>query len=383
MIIARLIKNQIKKGLLPGQIVMILGARRVGKTTLIKDIVSQTMSRVDFYNCDDPDVKAKFTNISLSSLKKLFKDAELLVFDEAQRIKNIGLTLKMIVDEMPDKKVLVSGSSSLELANEVREPLTGRKKTFPLFPISFLELYELEQKKSIATESYLDDVMRFGSYPAVFNLSQDKDKEDYLLELATDYLYQDALEYQDVRNPDQLRKLLSALALQVGNEVSFPELAILTGLDQKTVMRYLDLLEKSFVVFRLPALSRNMPTEISKSRKIYFYDLGIRNAIIKNFNTYDIRNDLGQMWENFLVLERIKKDIYTGARKNYYFWRTYEQKEIDLVEEIGGKLDAFEFKWKSSKLKKQPAFIKAYSPAQLSLINKNNFLDFVCMPSSS
>lgn len=292
MIIARLIKNQIKKGLLPGQIVMILGARRVGKTTLIKDIVSQTMSRVDFYNCDDPDVKAKFTNISLSSLKKLLKDAELLVFDEAQRIKNIGLTLKMIVDEMPDKKVLVSGSSSLELANEVREPLTGRKKTFPLFPISFLELYELEQKKSIATESYLDDVMRFGSYPAVFNLSQDKDKEDYLLELATDYLYQDALEYQDVRNPDQLRKLLSALALQVGNEVSFPELAILTGLDQKTVMRYLDLLEKSFVVFRLPALSRNMPTEISKSRKIYFYDLGIRNAIIKNFNTYDIRNDL-------------------------------------------------------------------------------------------
>lgn len=377
MKIKRYLDKKIEKNLVPGQVVVLLGARRVGKTTLIKDVISRIQGRVSFFNCDDPDVRDKFTNIGLGSLKRLFKDEEVIVFDEAQRIKNIGITLKMMVDEMPEKKILVSGSSSLELANEIREPLTGRKKTFHLYPISFLELHEHMNKKNIPTESYLEDILRFGSYPQNFNFNEDKDKKDYLLELATDYLYKDALEYQEVRNPEQLRKLLSALALQVGNEVSFPELANLVGLDQKTVMRYLDLLEKSFVVFRLPALSRNLRKEISKSRKIYFYDLGIRNALIKNFNDYDIRSDKGNMWENFLVSERMKRDSYKGENKNYYFWRTYDRKEIDLVEECDGKITAFEFKWKEDKCKKHADFLSSYAESKIKLINRNKFLDFV------
>jgi uncharacterized protein len=376
MKIKRAIELQVKKNLVPGKIVMILGARRVGKTTLIKDVI-KNLSGVDFYNCDDPDVRAKFTDISLTSLKSLFKDVKIVVFDEAQRIKNIGITLKMIVDEMPLKKVLVSGSSSLELSNKIREPLTGRKKTFNLFPLSFFELYAHENKNKIAVEAYLEQAMRFGLYPECFNKPKDSEKQDYLQELAGDYLYKDALEYQEVRNPEQLRKLLQVLALQIGNEVSFPELASVAGLDQKTVMRYLDLLEKSFVVFRLPAFSRNLRKEISKSRKIYFYDLGIRNALIRNFNSYDLRNDKGQAWENLLVLERIKRDSYLGEKKNYYFWRTYEQKEIDFIEDYSGKIKAFEFKWKEANFKKSQEFLSAYPESSLKLINKDNFLDFV------
>ncbi|MBU0974897.1 ATP-binding protein [Patescibacteria group bacterium] len=380
MKIQRILEKEVKKALIPGRAVIIMGARRVGKTTLLKNILEQVSlenKKVSFLNCDDLEIRTKFSDISLSALKNLFSDTDLIIFDEAQRIKNIGITLKMIVDEMPDKRLIATGSSSLELANEVSESLTGRKKTFYLFPISFLELKSHQDENYFASSENLDQALRFGSYPEIFKMSTQQEKEEYLLELTTDYLYKDALEYQDIRNPEQLRKLLTALALQISQEVSLPELANTVGIDQKTVMRYLDLLEKSFVIFRLPALSRNIRKEISKSRKIYFYDLGIRNALIKNFNTYDLRQDRGHVWENFLVSERKKRDIYLKESKNYYFWRTYDQKEIDLVEEQSGKMTGFEFKWSKEEFKKPLEFLHAYPNSEVSLVNKNQFLDFV------
>lgn len=378
MKIKRHLKQQLLRALSPGRAVVVLGARRVGKTTLIKDLIEQVSTPahlIRFINCDDPEVRNQFSDISLSSLKRIFERPELIVFDEAQRIKNIGLALKMIIDEMPTKQLLVSGSSSLDLANELSEPLTGRKQTYYLFPISNVELTTTSFE--LGSNANLDQLLRFGSYPDIFDFTDDQDKEDYLLELAGDYLYKDALEYQEVRNPEQLRKLLTALALQISQEVSIPELANLVGVDQKTVMRYLDLLEKSFVIFRLPALSRNMRKEVSKSRKIYFYDLGVRNALIKNFNSYELRTDRGQVWENYLISERKKRDHYLRESKNYYFWRTYDQQELDLVEEHSGKLFGFEFKWQKNKFRRPTDFLQSYPNSEIKLINKDNFLEFV------
>ena len=375
--ITRTIQPLVERSLIPGRAIILLGPRRVGKTTLIKDVMARRNEEVAFYNCDDPDVRERFTNIGLSALKRLLAHAETIVFDEAQRIRNIGLVLKMIVDEMPQKRVIVSGSSSFDLSNEVSEPLTGRKKTFVLYPISVLELHEQEKHNPIATDSYLGELLRFGSYPHTIELSDAKEKEEYVVELAGDYLYKDALEYQQVRNPEQLRKLLTALALQIGHEVSYTELGSLVGIDQKTVVRYCDLLEKSFVIFRLPALSRNPRTEISKTRKIYFYDIGIRNALIKNFNSYDVRSDKGDAWEQFVITERIKRDAYRQQKKNYYFWRTYSQKEVDLIEEAGGHLSAFEIKWSETAKSGTNQFLKEYPTSSTDLISRESYLDFV------
>jgi len=376
MHITRHIKLAIEKALIPGRATIILGARRVGKTTLIKEIIAARKEPITFYNCDDPDVRSQFSEIGLAALKRLLSHTETIVFDEAQRIQNIGILLKMIVDEMPDKRLLVSGSSSLELSNKVNEPLTGRKKTFYLYPLIFLELYEYENRNVIAAQSYVNDMLRFGAYPQIFEISDPIEKEEYLLELAGDYLYKDALEYQDIRNPEQLRKLLVALALQIGQEVSYTEIGSLVGVDQKTVVRYLDLLEKSFVIFRLPAFSRNLRKEIAKSRKVYFYDLGIRNALLRNFNPYHLRQDKGAAWENFVISERLKKDAYMNQRKNYYFWRTYDQKEVDLIEEHQGTIEGFEIKWKNTASVPKD-FLGAYPGSTVHTVNRESFLDFV------
>ncbi|HCC84142.1 MAG TPA: hypothetical protein DEP87_00430 [Candidatus Pacebacteria bacterium] len=377
MKVARYIQSELQTSLQPGRAVILLGARRVGKTTLIRSLIDTTSKKVAFFNCDDPDVRAQFFNIGFQALQRLLTNIDVVIFDEAQRIKNIGITLKLITDELPSKKLLVTGSSSLELSNQINEPLTGRKKTFQLFPISVLELWHQENQEALAIKSRLDDLLRFGSYPKIFDLDSHQEKEEYLLELTGDYLFKDILEYQNVRSPEQIRKLLIALALQIGQEVSLPELGNIVGIDQKTVTRYLDLLEKSFVIFRLPALSRNLRKEISKSRKIYFYDLGIRNSLIKNFNHYDLRQDRGQVWENFLVSERRKKDHYQRLAKNYYFWRTYNQKEIDLVEEKSGLMSGFEFKWQSHNFVKPADFLASYPGSDITIINQQNFLDFV------
>jgi predicted AAA+ superfamily ATPase len=377
MLIDRAIASQVKGALTPGKVIMLLGARRVGKTTLIKQVEEGYLNTSCFFNSDDPQVRELLTGISAQQLKQLLKNYDLVIIDEAQRIKNIGFTLKLLVDEIPDKKVLVSGSSSLELSNEITEPLTGRKKTFYLYPLSFLELFEFYHHDRVALTSQLDMAMRYGSYPDVFDQPDHIEKAEYLLELSQDYLYKDALEYQEVRNPEQLRRLLSALALQIGQEVSYTELANIVGVDQKTVIRYIDLLEKSYVIFRLPALSRNLRKEINKSRKIYFFDLGIRNALIRNFNPYDLRNDKGQAWENFLITERIKRDTYSKVFKNYYFWRTYDQKEIDFVEEHGGTLVGYEFKWQKDTFKEPTEFLESYEDSRVELVNKKNYLDFI------
>lgn len=377
MLIPRYIYSDLIKSLQSGKIVLLMGARRVGKTTLLKQAQNDFGGKTMFYNCDDPQVRDQFTDISLHQLQQLLRDTDLVIFDEAQRIKNIGITLKLIADELSDKRVLVSGSSSLELANEINEPLTGRKKTFHIYPISFLELSQYHDNDQTKTASYLDQAMIFGTYPVLFDLSTQQDKTEYLLEITQDYLYKDALEYQDIRNPEQLRKLLTALALMIGNEVSFTELANTVGVDQKTVIRYVDLLEKSYVIFRLPALSRNLRKEINKSRKIYFYDVGVRNALLRNFNGFELRNDRGAVWENFLISERIKRDRYQRIFKNYYFWRTYDQKEIDFIEEIGGQLKGFEFKWSKDKMIVAKEFLETYVGSSVELVNKDSFMEFV------
>ncbi|RLC35281.1 AAA family ATPase, partial [Candidatus Shapirobacteria bacterium] len=288
------------------RVLLLYGPRRVGKTTLINQLIKDCSLKSKFFACDDPETRDLLSGISLAKLKKLVDGYDLLVFDEAQRIAEVGTMLKLLVDYVKGKRIIVSGSSSLDLSNRISESLTGRKITFLMYPISLAELLAEVGVDNLLVET--DRGMRFGFYPYLYKLKEDKDIEDYLLELSQDYLYKDVLEYQHIKNPEQIRRLLVALALQIGQEVSFTELANTVGVDQKTIMRFVDLLEKSFVVFRLQAFSRNLRTEMNKSRKIYFYDLGVRNALLKNFNNFELRNDKGQVWENLLIVERMKRD---------------------------------------------------------------------------
>jgi predicted AAA+ superfamily ATPase len=343
--IARELQNIILQKLKKGKTVILLGARQVGKTTLLKNIAVTPDEQALFFNCDEPDVRELFTNVSSTNLKLLIGRYKIVVIDEAQRIKNIGLTLKLIVDEMPDVRLLVSGSSALELANEVNEPLTGRKFEYYLYPFSFNELAKshglMEEKRA------LEDRLIYGSYPKV--IVDYEERIEHLTNLASSYLYKDIFNFQDVRKPELLQILLEALALQIGSEVSYHELAGMVKTDAQTVARYIDLLEKTFVIFRIRAFSRNVRTELKKSRKIYFYDNGVRNALIRNFNPLRLRVDAGALWENYLISERMKRNANQLHYCNNYFWRTAQQQEIDYIEEYGGKLYAFEFKWNSKK----------------------------------
>lgn len=354
--------------------VMLYGARQVGKTTLIRHLIDQIDLKARFFACDDPAVNDLFEEISVERLKRIVGDHSLLIFDEAQKINHIGLILKLIIDYIPGKKLLVSGSSSFELANQLSEPLTGRKKSFLMHPIALLELYRPDQLVEI--KSNLSHYLRFGLYPKTFQFTEENDLQNYLIELTGDYLYKDILELKQVRNNEQMRRLLTALALQIGQEVSYSELANLVGIDQKTVIRYVDLLEKSYIVYRLPAFNRNQRNEIMKSRKIFFYDLGIRNALVRNFNEIKYRDDIGKLWENFMIMERIKRDQSLQIQKNYYFWRTYEQQEIDLIEEYGGALKGYELKVKRGKTKFKQ-FSATYPGSTVDLITQDNFETFI------
>ncbi|MCK5847608.1 MAG: ATP-binding protein [Caldisericia bacterium] len=354
--------------------IMIYGARQVGKTTLLHKLMEKIHSNTKFLPCDDPSVKDLFDTISIERLKRVVGNYELIILDEAQKIPNIGTILKLMIDYIPGIKIFVSGSSSFELANQLSEPLTGRKITYRMYPISLSELYKPDQ--IVQLKSNLDFYLRFGLYPKTFQYSHDQSLENYLIELTGDYLYKDILEFRQIRNSEQLRRLLTALALQIGQEVSYTELGNIVGIDQKTVVRYIDLLEKSYILFILPAFSRNQRNEINKSRKIYFYDLGIRNALIRNFNELKYRNDTGHLWENFLLIERMKRDSALGIQKNYYFWRTYEKQEIDLIEEYGGKLQGFEFKLYKGKVKAK-SFLETYPNSSVKVINQENFEEFV------
>ena len=354
--IERTISKNIQKYRDEGKAMIILGARQVGKTTLLNKLVGDEPG-VLFLNGDEPDIKELLSGVTSTQLKLLFANKHTVVIDEAQMIHNIGITLKLITDNLKDIRLFVSGSSSIELANTINEPLTGRKYEYQLFPLSFQEMVDhhglLEEKRKLTHR------LVFGYYPEI--VTSPGNEIQLLKNLAGSYLYKDILSFGLIKRPIILDKLLKALALQVGSEVSFSELGQLIGADKETIERYVDLLEKAFIIFRLNALSRNVRNEIKKGKKFYFYDNGIRNALTGNFLPWKNRTDKGASWENFIISERIKHLIYNEFYGNYYFWRTTQQQEIDFIEEIDGRFSAFEFKVNPHKKARLPlTFSKAY-----------------------
>ncbi|MFN8258382.1 MAG: ATP-binding protein [Bacteroidales bacterium] len=353
--------------------IILLGPRQTGKTTLLTQIAKKSGNYL-LLDADDTLVRSKLENANTEEIKQLMGDYRTIFIDEAQRIKNIGLTLKIITDRFPGVQLLVSGSSSLELANSINEPLTGRKWEYMLYPVSWQEWYE--HIGYLKSEQQFENRLIYGMYPEVIT-NQGKEKE-ILSSITGSYLYKDLLSYQGIRKPDVLEKLLQALALQVGNETSYNEIASLIKIDSKTVVNYIDLLEKAFVIFRLNPLSRNLRNEIATSRKIYFYDNGIRNALISNYNPLNLRNDTGYLWENFLISERIKYTHYNSVFCNRFFWRTRQQQEIDYIEEHSGKLFAFEFKWnETKKTRVSKVFKGAYPESEIQTITRKNYLEFI------
>ncbi len=354
------------------KIIIIYGARQVGKTTLVKQILSKAKMKSEYFNCDYLDVQYLFSYENAGNFGNIVKNYELIVLDEAQRIRNIGMVLKILHDEFPHLNVIATGSSSFELSNLVNEPLTGRKIVFPLYPLSFKELTFGDSPVKAKRE--MERMLRLGSYPSVI-LNDDVTALEDLNEIVSSYLFKDILQFQHLKKPDVLSNLLKLLAFQIASEVSYTELANKLRVDQTVVQRYIQLLEDGFIIFRLKALKRNLRNEIGKSRKIYFWDLGVRNILIHNTNPLDLRNDEGALWENFCVAEREKFLNYNIPRTtNSYFWRTYSQKEIDLIEENGDHFSAFELKWKIGKQVKFPAdFRKAYPNTVFKIITPDNF----------
>ncbi|WP_221389542.1 ATP-binding protein [Dyadobacter sp. NIV53] len=356
-----------------GKILIVLGPRQAGKTTLLEKLCKAEGEYL-FFNGDDIDTQTILTNVGETRLRQLIGKYQTIFIDEAQRIENIGLTLKIIHDRIKDVRVVVSGSSALELSSNVNEPLTGRKWEYQLYPISWDEL--TNHAGYLGTKQQFELRLLYGMYPEVINnIGQE---QATLLQIANSYLYKDLLNYHGIRKPEILSKLLIALALQVGSEVSYNELSNLLRIDRATIEQYIGLLEQAFVVFRLTPFNRNIRSEISSSRKIYFYDNGIRNAIINNFNPLALRNDIGALWENFLISERMKVNHYNQAYGKQYFWRTYAQQEIDYLEEYDGLLHAYEFKWSpTAKAKFSKTFTGAYPDAVTKLINRENFEEFL------
>ncbi len=372
--IPRAIQSRIETSLFKGKAVIIYGARQVGKTTLIRAIQKKFPETESLYlNCDEPDLRAALTEVTSTVLRELIGRKKIVFIDEAQRVKNIGVTLKLLVDNFPDRQIVATGSSSLDLSNEIIEPLTGRKYEFHLFPLSLAELRQNYSKLEL--DRLLERRMLFGMYPEI--VAKPDEAEVLLKSLAGSYLYKDVLQYQSLKRPELLDKLLTALALQAGNEVSYTELANLLGVNKDTVVNYIQILEKAFVVYRLSPFSRNLRTELTKLRKIYFYDTGIRNALINNFNPMSSRQDFGALWENFMIAERMKMNFNNGNSVNTYFWRTHQQHEIDYLEESGGALSGFEFKWQSSKQRPPKIFLETYPGSSVDFIDHRNYGSFV------
>ncbi|MFA6106381.1 MAG: ATP-binding protein [Patescibacteria group bacterium] len=350
----RLLKEQIQEKLFKGKAVIITGARQTGKTTLAGEILSEANKKVKIFNCDNPTDRELLNNKDLEYLELLIGDAEIILIDEGQKVETIGQTLKLLADYFKDKKqIIATGSSSINLLDKTQEALTGRKFVYHLFTLSLEEIYPSKDYLKISKE--IENYLIYGNYPDVVTKSSFDEKKELLKELSSSSLYRDILEFQEIKNSTIILNLLKALALQIGHEVSYTEISSLVGIDKNTVERYVDLLEKSYIIFRLPPYAKNKRREISKLRKIYFYDLGIRNAIINNFNALGERNDKGVLWENFLVAERLKYQAYHKIYANNYFWRTYDGAEVDLVEEREGRLYGFEFKWNKKKKTSRPS----------------------------
>ena len=366
----------ISKLLKPNNVLVILGQRQVGKTTLVKNFLQETKLRYRFENGGDLDLQDWLGSLRLREMRKHLIGYDLLVVDEAQKVPHIGEALKLIVDSIEKIKVIVTGSATFELAGQVGEPLVGRMNRLVLYPLSQLELLrqgyapgELEQR--------LEDFLIYGSYPEVLTIESITEKIVKIETLVSSYLLKDILEFEKVKDSKLLRRLLILLAFQIGREVSLNELANNLGVNLRTVDRYLDLLEKSFVIYNVRGFSRNLRKEVTKTSRYYFYDNGIRNGLISNFNSLDKRNDVGMLWENFLFMERLKKRTYDGIYANIYFWRTWDQKEIDLVEEREGKLFGYEFKWGNKKIKPPKDWLDVYDNAEFQVINQGNYLNFV------
>jgi uncharacterized protein len=369
-VISRTIHKKIEEKLFKGKVILVMGPRQVGKTTLVKQIVASYENDIIWLSGDDTNDRERLSNTSLPTLKTLISNKKIIVVDEAQRITNIGLTLKLIVDNIPNVQVIATGSSSFELANTLNEPLTGRKFEYLLFPLSFSEI--TNHTNLFQEMGSLENRMIYGSYPEVIT-SQGNEIEILSL-LSNSFLYKDLLTYDKIKKPSLLITLLKALALQMSQEVSYNELAQLVGADKQTVETYIDLLEKAYIVFRLGAFSGNVRNELKKTRKVYFFDNGIRNAIIGNFAPLANRQDKGALWENYLVSERKKKNNYQNFYGQHYFWRTTQQQEIDYIEEIDGSIRAFEFKWnEKANVRFSSTFLKAYPVIETSVIHNKNY----------
>lgn len=373
--ITRKLEKVIGQRMFKGKAILLIGARQVGKSTLFRQITEKRTEPLLSLNCDEPEVKEMLAQINTAELKLLIGNNRLVVIDEAQRVPEIGLTLKKITDNFPDVQLLVTGSSSFELQNRLNEPLTGRKYEYHLYPISTAEL--LENKGLLAIRQSLESRLIYGSYPDIINHADEA--KELLMNIANSYLYKDLLALDDIRRPVLLEKLLVALSLQVGSEVSYNEVAQTIGTDSKTVEKYIDLLEKCYIIFRLNAFSRNVRTELKKSKKVYFYDNGIRNAVIQNFAPLNLRQDTGALWENFFISERLKANHYAGRFAKSYFWRTTRQQEIDYIEESDGKFTVFEMKWNPKKAQTSfpETFLKNYPIEETAVITPENYLEFV------
>jgi predicted AAA+ superfamily ATPase len=372
--INRVLQKEILDKIFKGKIIHLYGARQVGKSTLLGQISKSIQKTILWLNGDDADIRQTFYNATSTKLGELIKNYDLVFIDEAQRIGNIGLSLKIMIDNFPEKQIIATGSSAFELANVISEPLTGRKYDFMLFPISFSEM--VEHHGLLAEKRLLEQRLVYGYYPEV--VAGEDDKKEVLGRLSDAFLYKDIFILEQIKKPTLIEKLLQALALQLGSEVSLTELGQLLNSDYKTIDRYIDLLEKAYIIFRLPSLNRNLRNEIKKSRKIYFFDNGLRNAIIRNFNPLEARNDVGALWENYCISERYKYTSYKRLWLNRFFWRTHSQQEIDYIEEYDGILHAYEFKWNTRKKSKLPAvFAESYPENEFNVVSPENYVDFI------
>ena len=373
--INRILFDKILSSLRPGKVVVLLGARRVGKTFLIKEIMNKAAEPYLFLNGEEFSTRKLLERRTVKNYLAVLGDKKLLVIDEAQKIPEIGNILKLMVDGIDDLKIIATGSSAFDLQNKAGEPLTGRKITLNLYPLSEKELFVLEP--IVNRKDNLQARLIFGNYPESYNLNSFEDKLIYLNDLITSYLLRDILTFENIKNSSKLINLLRLIAFQIGGEVSLHELAKQLQLSRNTVEKYLDLLTKVFILFKLDGYSGNLRKEVVKSSKWYFYDNGVRNAVIANLNPLNFRNDLGALWENYMISERMKYQSYSGMIVNNYFWRTYDQQKIDLVEEREGNLFAYEMKWNESKVKIPTAWQKAYPEAQFKVITQENYFDWI------
>jgi predicted AAA+ superfamily ATPase len=375
MSINRTLYARIIKQLKPNKAVLLFGARRVGKTFLITQIAEKYGKEALLLNGEDGDTLALLADKSIANYRRLLNKVKLLIIDEAQNVPDIGQKLKLMTDEVKGVCIIASGSSTFDLFNKVGEPLVGRSRTFCLYPFSQAEL--ATEENLLETKQNLESRLIYGAYPDVVLTDDDEQKRNYLRNIINAYLLKDILAIDGIRNAAKMHDLLRLVAFQIGNEVAFDELGTQLGMSKNTVERYLDLLSKVFVLYRLRAYSQNLRKEISSKCKWYFYDTGIRNAVINNFSSLTLRKDTGALWENYLIIERLKQINDTGKHGELFFWRTYDGQEIDLIEEADGKLKAFEFKWGNKKSSAPVAFVKAYAKTPYQVINRTNYLEFL------